>query len=69
MGKSKRPINLPIYNIVRYRDGKYDCIWDSGITLRNALKICKVLNEDYHRNYGEYVVEDDCGNKIEEFEV
>ena len=60
----KRPINLPIYSIVRYhKDGSYDCIWSSRHTFRNALKRCNELNEDYHKNYGVYVVEDEYGNQ------
>jgi len=62
--KNKQPINLPIYSIVRYHeDGSYDCIWSSNYTLHNAQKRCKELNEDYHKNYGVYVVEDAYGNQ------
>lgn len=62
--KNEQPINLPIYSIVRYhKDGSYDCIWNSNYTLRNALKRCKELNEDYHKNYGVYIVEDAYGNQ------
>lgn len=62
--ENKQPINLPIYTIVRYHsDGSYDCIWSDKHTLRDALKKCKELNEDYHKNYGVYVVEDDYGKQ------
>lgn len=47
-----------IWDIVRYKDnGEYDCVWSAGHTLREAKKRCKELNNDYHRNYGKYVVE------------
>lgn len=50
---------LHIWAIVRYsHDGKYDCVWSSGYTKRDAEKKCKQLNNDYHKNYGKYVVED-----------
>lgn len=48
---------LPIWGIVRYRDNKFDCVWSGGLTKREADKRCKELNSDYHKNYGEYVVE------------
>ena len=63
MNKEKL-INLPIYTIVRYKDnGDYDCVWSSGHMLRDAIKKCKQLNEDYHKVYGKYIVEDIFGNK------
>ena len=57
-------INLPIFNIVRYdENGNYDCMWKSGLRFRDAIKKCKELNSDYHKYYGEYVVEDNYGKK------
>lgn len=59
-----KPINRSIYTIVRYYfDGSYDCIWSSGHTLRDALKKCKELNNDYHKNYGIYIVENEQGKQ------
>lgn len=50
--------NMPIWSIVRYKhNGEYDCVWSSGHTKRDADKICAELNQDYHKNYGKYVVE------------
>ena len=48
---------LPIWGVVRYRNNKFDCVWTSGLTKREADKYCYKLNSDYHKNYGEYVVE------------
>jgi hypothetical protein len=49
---------MPIWDIVRYKtNGEYDCVWGSMHTKRDADKRCKALNEDYHKNYGKYVVE------------
>ena len=49
---------MPIWDIVRYsHNGEYDCVWSSAHTKRDADKRCKALNEDYHKNYGKYVVE------------
>lgn len=49
---------MPIWDIVRYaHNGEYDCVWSSMHTKRDADKRCKALNEDYHKNYGKYVVE------------
>lgn len=47
----------PVWGIVRYRDGQFDCIWSRGHTKREAEKKCKKLNSDYHKDYGEYSVE------------
>lgn len=64
MEQENLPINSRLWHIVRYtRNGVYDCIWSSGHTLRDALKRCKQLNEDYHKYYGVYVVEDNDGNQ------
>lgn len=60
----KLQINLPIFSIIRYTENNvYDCVWKGGYTLRDALKACKKLNEDYHKNYGKYVVEDNEGKQ------
>lgn len=49
---------MSIWDIVRYKhNGEYDCVWSSMHTKRDAEKHCKELNEDYHKNYGKYVVE------------
>lgn len=48
---------LNVWGIVRYVNGKYDCVWHSGYSKREAEKRCKELNSDYHRYYGTYVVE------------
>ena len=49
---------MSIWSIVRYdHKGNYDCVWKSGLTKREADKRCQKLNEDYHKNYGTYVVE------------
>ena len=49
---------MDIWDIVRYtHNGEYDCVWSSMHTKRDADKRCKALNEDYHKNYGKYVVE------------
>jgi len=47
----------PVWGIVRYRNGYFDCIWSRGHTKKEAEKRCKKLNSDYHQNYGEYSVE------------
>lgn len=47
----------PVWGIVRYRNGQFDCIWSRGHTKREAEKKCKKLNSDYHKDYGEYSVE------------
>ena len=52
-------INSPYYSIVRYKkDGSYDCVWQSGLTRREAEKRAEKLNNDYHKNYGTYVIEE-----------
>lgn len=49
---------MPIWDIVRYKtNGEYDCVWSGEHSKRDADKRCKELNEDYHKNYGKYVVE------------
>ena len=49
------------WRIVRYRNGKFDCVWEDGIfDKRVADKRCKKLNDPNEGNecyYGTYVVE------------
>lgn len=49
------------WRIVRYRNGKFDCVWECGIfDKRVADKRCKKLNDPNEGNecyYGTYVVE------------
>lgn len=49
------------WRIVRYRNGKFDCVWESCIfDKRVADKRCKKLNDPNEGNecyYGTYVVE------------
>lgn len=48
------------YKIVRYKNGEFDCIWDSIIyDKRVADKRCKKLNDpkSSESKYGKYVVE------------
>ena len=52
-------INSPYCSIVRYKkDGSYDCVWQNGLTRREAEKRVEKLNSDYHKNYGTYVIEE-----------
>ena len=57
-----RPEKTSHWRIVRYRNGKFDCVWKSGIfDKRVADKICKKLNDPNAGNehyYGTYVVEE-----------
>lgn len=46
-----------VWGVVRYRNGQFDCVWSSGYSKRGAEKLCEKLNNDYHKNYGEYRVE------------
>ena len=56
--KKEQLERMSIWDIVRYKpNGVYDCVWSGMHTKRDADKICKELNEDYHKNYGKYVVE------------
>lgn len=48
---------LPVWDVVRYHNDMFDCVWSGNHTRREAEKVCKKLNNDYHRNYGEYRVE------------
>lgn len=49
------------WRIIRYKNGKFDCVWKSGIfDKRVADKRCKKLNDPNEGNehyYGTYVVE------------
>lgn len=49
------------WRIVRYRNGKFDCVWECGIfDKRVADKRCEKLNDPNEGNecyYGTYVVE------------
>lgn len=49
------------WRIIRYKNGKFDCVWESGILdKRVADKRCKKLNDPNEGNehyYGTYVVE------------
>ena len=57
--KENSHANTPIHAIVRYKkNGEYDCVWKSGLTRREAERLCEELNSDYHKNYGTYVVEE-----------
>ena len=53
----------PVWGIVEYRNGQFDCIWSDGYTKRGADKLCKKLNSDLPKNYGEYRVENMLYNK------
>lgn len=48
---------MPIWGVVRYRNGEYDNVWRDNMTKRDAEKLCEKLNSDYHKYYGDYVVE------------
>ena len=52
----ERKTKMPIWDIVRYVKGIFDCIYESGLTQKEAVKKCDELNNDYHSNYGFYMV-------------
>ena len=55
------PEKTSYWRIVRYRNGKFDCVWRNGIyDKRVADKYCKKLNDPNAGNehyYGTYIVE------------
>ena len=55
---------LHVWDVVRYRNGDFDCVWSGNHTKIGAEKLCEKLNNDYHKNYGEYRVENSTYTKV-----